>query len=424
MVRKLYFFILFFMLSYIAAWAQYQPQVQELVNALQEYEYGKAGELLEIHKDSISSELKLEAYIKLNRYNDGIALLELMIQEDSLNKKSYIKLADLYTLQGNNREAVNNYMKAIDEEAPNVYLLSKVASLQYQDNKVEQAIQTLDWAMSVDTIQRNLRLQARCYLKLDSISKSVELYEEAIRRDNSDHQAVASLGQLFLDCKLPQDAIYHTSRYMKNDSTNIAVNRVYAQGCFMYNQTKRALLQYNKLVQEGDSAVNTLFYQGLCYLKCDSVSKAYDNLLYVNQKTKECVPNILGYLGIAALEISVNEGIEYIKKAIELSQPNEIQMELLYSNLAKGYGYKKNIPRQIELLKVAHGYVDKPQTLYNIAYLYDITKNYTNAEKYYTLYLKEIEEEEYLSVVNEKMKSDAIKRLEFCKEELFFRQKN
>lgn len=402
------------------SWGQ---QAQELKDALQMYDYTKAAELLEIYNDSIPVDTKLDAYKTLNRHKEGIALLESLIQQDSLNKRHYIKLADFHSLTGNNNAAINNYLKAIDEEKPNQFLLFRIASLQFQDNKVQQAINTLDWAMSVDTIQRNLRLQAKCYQSLDSTQTAIKLYNTAVKRDSTDAYAVVGLSQLFIDEGIPKAAIYYTDKYLQFDSTNVAVNRINAQAYFLNNQHREALEKYTALTLNGDSITNTLYYQGLCYMNCDSILQAYTNFVFVNKRARGQNPNIMGYLGITSLEMNyIDEGIDLLNKAISLSQPSSTQMDLLYTNLAKGYSQKENAKMQIAALKKSYEYVRRAQTLYAIACVYDSSKDVNNAEKYYTLFIKELDNFPQLTTSVKKMKSGAQERLEYYKQERFFKQ--
>lgn len=400
-----------------------QSQEEGIRSALQVYDYGRVAQLLDSAADSLPDGLRLDAYKALGRYKEGIHLLETRLAQDTTDRRNYIRLAEFYQYAGDNLKASTAYDRAVDREAPNGYLLNKLASLQLQEGQTEAAIGNLQLALSADTIQPNLRLLARCYESTDSLDRAIALYQTAIRKDSTDYLSVGNLANLYISLDSLEKALRCTEQYIATDSTNLSVNRINAQIYFLTSQYPEALARYRKLTASGDSTVNTMYYQGLTNMNCEKVAEAYENLKYVNRKTKGKVPNILGYLGMAAIDyLLLDEGIEMIQNAIGLLQPDTVQMDMLYSHLAKGYAWKRQDRKKIAMLKKATDYVKRPLTFYNIAYTYDQLKDDKNAEKYYTLFLQLVEQKPSLSPFDQKMKADAQERLIFYKRERFFKE--
>ena len=400
-----------------------QSQEEAIRGALQLYDYARVAQLLDNEADSLPIGLRLDAYKALGRYKEGVRLLESQLARDTTDRKNYIRLAEFYQYAGDNLKAAAAYNRAVDPEAPNVYLLNKLASLQFQEGQTKAAIGNLHRALSTDTIQPNLRLLARCYESTDSMDLAVALYQTALRKDSTDYLSVGNLANLYISLDSLDEAFRCTERYIAFDSTNLSVNRINAQVCFLSAHYPEALTRYRKLTAQGDSTINTMYYQGLSNMNCEKIVEAYENLNYVNNKTKGKVPNILGYLGMAAIDyLLLDEGIEMIQNAIGLLQPDTVQMDMLYSHLAKGYAWKRQDRKKIAMLKKAADYVKRPLTFYNIAYTYDQLKDDKNAEKYYKLFLELIEQKPSLSPFDQKMKADAAERLIFYKRERFFKE--
>lgn len=400
-----------------------QSQEEEIREALQVYDYNRVAQLLDSTDLSIPDGLRLDAYKALGRYKQGIDFLETRLAQDTTDRRNYIRLAEFYQYAGDNLKAVAAYDRAVDREAPNGYLINRLASLQWQEGQTEAAIGNLQLALAADTIQANLRLLARCYENTDSLDRAIALYQTAIRKDSTDYLAVSNLANLYIGLDSLDAALRCTEQYIASDSTNLSVNRINAQIYFLNNQYPEALARYRKLTANGDSTVNTMYYQGLSNMNCEKIVEAYENLNYVNHKTKGKVPNILGYLGMAAIDyLLLDEGIDIIQHAIGLLQPDTVQMDMLYSHLAKGYAWKRQDRKKIAMLKKATEYVKRPLTFYNIAYTYDQLKDDKNAEKYYKLFLELIEQKPSLSPFDQKMKADAAERLIFYKRERFFKE--
>lgn len=398
-------------------------QEEEIREALQIYDYSRVARLLDSTDVSFPDGLRLDAYKALGRYKEGIHLLENHLAKDTTDRRNYIRLAEFYQYAGDNLKAVAAYDRAVDRKAPNGYLINRLASLQLQEGQTEAAIGNLQSALSTDTIQANLRLLARCYETTDSLDRAIALYQTAIRKDSTDYLAVSNLANLYIGLDSLEEALRCTEQYIASDSTNLSVNRINAQIYFLNNQYPEALARYRKLTANGDSCVNTMYYQGLSNMNCEKIVEAYENLNYVNRKTKGKIPNILGYLGMAAIDyLLLDEGIEMIQNAIGLLQPDTVQMDMLYSHLAKGYAWKRQDRKKIAMLKKATEYVKRPLTFYNIAYTYDQLKDDKNAEKYYKLFLELIEQKPSLSPFDQKMKADAAERLIFYKRERFFKE--
>lgn len=201
------------------------------------------------------------------------------------------------------------------------------------------------------------------------------------------------------------------------------MNRVYAKCLFLRNDYTGAVKVYNFLTDQGDNSYNTLLYKGISFFYCDSMKQAYSTFQPILKTKKQTDPNVLVYLGIAAIHIyEVDEGIDYLEAAIDLLQPNDNTMELIYSNLANGYIRKRDNVKKIAMLKNAYKHVQKPLTLYNIAYTYDVTGNSKSAMDYYQRYINSLSGKKNLSKLESECTEYASTRITEIKAEEFFKQ--
>ena len=116
------------------------------------------------------------------------------------------------------------------------------------------------------------------------------------------------------------------------------------------------------------------------------------------------------------------EGIEATEKAIQLILPDSTLMFSLYNTLAKGFVMRRELKEEIVALKTSLSYSPQSSvTLNHIAYAYDLLKDNKNAVKYYKLFLNSISRREKLSGYMQKLKEAAEERLQYYREEEFFK---
>lgn len=400
--------------------------LQAIEEAINSYNYRQAIDLIG-RLDSVTPDLqrkKLAAYKELNQYSDAVHLLNEMIAADSLNMHLYIERANCYLMQNSDNKALEEYGKALVLAPGNTYIRTKIGQLYFRNEQYEEAKALAETMLAGDTTQYALRLLGDCYGKTEQPDSALFIYKRALERDSSDYAAVLRLSNLYLEMDSVDAAIRYTDEYMELDSLNLPVNRVNAFAYFQKEQFRPALDKYRNLSQLGDNTANTNYYLGLCYLKNDSLPKAYECLDMANKKAKEKNPQILTYLGIAAIEMPgyATEGIEATKKAIELIMPDSTLMFSLYNTLAKGFVMRRELKEEIVTLKISLSY--NPQssvTLNHIAYAYDILKDNKNAVRYYQLFLDSISRREKLSGYMQKLKDAAEERLQYYREEEFFK---
>jgi len=139
----------------------------------------------------------------------------------------------------------------------------------------------------------------------------------------------------------------------------------------------------------GDRSFTTLYYLGISHYGDNWFYGAQENLLEAHRKNPTDI-NVLYYLGKSCARTSwKEEGVEYMNQALEMVVPTDSLMERLYEGLVECYKYlpKADPYKQIEVMKTLYTYNKKPSLLYNVAYIYDQTKDEANAKYFYQKYL-------------------------------------
>lgn len=261
--RNLYLFVILCWLCTYGSPVQAQDTPLHAVEeAISNYNYQQAIDLIG-RLDSLSPDLqrkKLAAYKELNRYGEAVRLLDEMIEADSLNMNLYIERANCYLMQNSDNKALEEYGKALKLSPENTYIRTKMGQLYFRNEQYTEAKALAETMLSGDTTQYALRLLGDCYGKTEQPDSALYLYELALERDSVDA------------------AIRYTDKYIGQDSLNLPVKRVNAFAYFQKEQFREALEKYRNLSQLGDNTANTNYYLGLCYLKNDSLQKAYECL--------------------------------------------------------------------------------------------------------------------------------------------------
>ena len=245
-----------------------------------------------------------------------------------------------------------------------------------------------------------------------------------------DAQTVAHIAAIFNNNEQFQDAVDVTEKYRLTDTLNVDVNRQNAKAYCMLKEYPTAVKRYEALKEMGDRSFATLYYLGVSHYGDNWVYGARDNLLEAHRKAPNDV-NVLYYLGKASARSSWKaEGVEYMKKALEIVVPTDSLMARLYDGLVECQRYVKTDPyERIETMKRLYSYTKKYKIFYQIADIYDRQKDYANAVHYYEKYMslvpkdrQEALDDEGKPIPNAETLYQRVKRrIEKIKAEDFFR---
>lgn len=162
--------------------------------------------------------------------------------------------------------------------------------------------------------------------------------QQILKRYPMDAEIIADLAQVYTLNDQPQNAMIMTMKYLLKDSMNIAVERQYADACFLMKEYVLATDAYRHLLMMGDSTYNCFYSLGMC---CEQLKKpqeahaAFSRAIALTDSTKAgplyhqgCVNVTLG---------NGAEAVRCLKKALRLLYPDSSVMFLVYRNLGDGH---------------------------------------------------------------------------------------
>jgi tetratricopeptide (TPR) repeat protein len=175
------------------------------------------------------------------------------------------------------------------------------------------------------------------------------------------------------------------------------VNRALADAYFMDRQFEKASQMYERLLQQGDSTFNTLYSAGMSYSRIDSLERAYKYLqlafLISGMQHQGCAYR----LGVVCVDTQrYPEGLNYLKLATEMMQPDTTTMKAITLSQGEGYYLSQHYPEAVEAWKRHLDYnPSSVATYFNIANVYAyILKDNKLAEDYYRQFIDLARQEE------------------------------
>lgn len=411
--------------------------VDEIQQALDSYDYETPiVRIAPAAGDSTLTPLRAQALKAMSRYPEALKEWNSLLKEDSTNTKVLIELAECYKLVGRGIGATACYEKAVALYPENPFFRQQhIRSLLAAENyeKVRSACHA--WLDKDSLSATAFKFLGMAYEGMamdnpDALSNAFMAYNAAYRIDSLDAQTVAHIASLFNNNEQFADAADVTERYRLTDTTSVDVNRQNAKAYCMMKEYPTAINRYEALKTMGDRSFTTLYYLGVSHYGDNWVYGARDNLLEAHKKAPNDI-NVLYYLAKASARSSwKDEGIAYIKKALEIAVPTDSLMARLYDGMVECYRYSKADPyEKIEAMKKLYSYNKKYTLFYTIAYTYDSQKDYANAVHYYEKYMNFVPKEKQVLLDDEgkpiansyTLYQQAKRRVEKIKAEDFFR---
>ncbi len=360
------------------------------------YDYETALTLIGQEKTSITLLYQKGKALKgLGRNAEALQAYQDIIQQDSLQLRSYIEAAECYKVLAKYEQALQNYRTAILLNPQHKYVRMQYVTLLLALKRYRESLIESEQLARQDSSAYVLHLRAEslehCCTNAE-VTKVIEAYQDIHAKYPDDYLSVAKLGNIYIAGQQYEDAIGITEQYRTGiDSCNMAINRINAQAYCLKQDYEAAISRYEQLLQRGDSTFQTLFYAGISYYATERFYEVHDLLEKALQEDPTNI-NVLYYLGRACAKTSWKDrGVECLEKAISLSVPSDSTMSRLYVGLADCYKMARRYEEQADALITQYNEYDrqKHQLLYNAAFVYYYRlKDLERTEKCLKAYLK------------------------------------
>lgn len=384
--------LLFAFLGHILATTAQSPVSNDIREAMNNYDYEAALQLMEKTPSSIPLlYLKGKALKELGRNNEALNVFNQLTKQDSLNPRAYIEAGECYKTLGKFQPALLCYKRVLDLKPDHKYARIQYISQLLNLQKYQEALGESTALAEQDSSATILHLKAQSLEGLYSDPNiQIGAYMEIHERYPDDYLAASKLASLYIRNNYYDYAIETCEAYRKTDTTNATVNRLEAQAYCLNQEYQKALERYQPLLAQGDSSFYNCYYAGISHYALNQPYEAHDLLEAARKHAPDHI-DLLYYLGKACSKtLWKKKGMEYMEDAIRLVFPQDSVVARLYGGLADCCREAAEPCKQIKALMQQYKY--NPQAhyvLYKAAFVsFYHLKDLESTEKYLEAYLK------------------------------------
>lgn len=384
--------LLFAFLGHILATTAQSPVSNDIREAMNNYDYEAALQLMEKTPSSIPLlYLKGKALKELGRNNEALNVFNQLTKQDSLNPRAYIEAGECYKSLGKFQPALLCYKRVLDLKPDHKYARIQYISQLLNLQKYQEALGESTALAEQDSSATILHLKAQSLEGLYSDPNiQIGAYMEIHERYPDDYLAASKLASLYIRNNYYDYAIETCEAYRKTDTTNATVNRLEAQAYCLNQEYQKALERYQPLLAQGDSSFYNCYYAGISHYALNQPYEAHDLLEAARKHAPDHI-DLLYYLGKACSKtLWKKKGMEYMEDAIRLVFPQDSVVARLYGGLADCCREAAESRKQIKALMQQYKY--NPQAhyvLYKAAFVsFYHLKDLESTEKYLEAYLK------------------------------------
>ena len=249
----------------------------------------------------------------------------------------YIELGDSCMEQLDIFHAIACYKSGYDS-TDNDELKRKIAKCYRMIGDNRTCISWLNKIPSPYVTHSDMRLYYYSYESLEIEDSTLYWGNKITNEYPFDSKIVASFSSFLNKSGYAQQADSLARAYVKNDSSNLFVNRQLGYSCYLLKNYKEALDIYRNISKKGIDNFETNFIIGYCYEELDSLNQAYNYMLKAVKHKKEKDFNSLYRLGLICLNSGIaDEALTYLNRTLNILQPDKNTMYNLYKNIGASY---------------------------------------------------------------------------------------
>ena len=312
--------LLFAFFGHILATTAQSPVSNDIREAMNNYDYEAALQLMEKTPSSILLlYLKGKALKELGRNNEALNVFNQLTKQDSLNPRAYIEAGECYKTLGKFQPALLCYKRVLDLKPDHKYARIQYISQLLNLQKYQEALGESTALAEQDSSATILHLKAQSLEGLYSDPNiQIGAYMEIHERYPDDYLAASKLASLYIRNNYYDYAIETCEAYRKTDTTNATVNRLEAQAYCLNQEYQKALERYQPLLAQGDSSFYNCYYAGISHYALNQPYEAHDLLEAARKHVPDHI-DLLYYLGKACSKtLWKKKGMEYMEDAIRL----------------------------------------------------------------------------------------------------------
>jgi tetratricopeptide (TPR) repeat protein len=161
----------------------------------------------------------------------------------------YVRLAGIYTKQGNHVKAVQMYEKASQLDTKNVDLLSSLAQSQANSGNVNGAILTYEQTVAMNPqASKEYKILGDLYKKQTKLESAMKSYKKYLEK-NSDNALAKEVGEYSYNAKNYAETIKYLAMVTGADASSVPLLKMYGEACSNAKDDVKAYQIYKQLVE-------------------------------------------------------------------------------------------------------------------------------------------------------------------------------
>lgn len=279
------------------------------------------------------------AFQGMQDYQQALASFSDALKTDSLNISLKYYIAECLEQLGDSRSAISILAETHSMDSTALYPVQNLARLLAREKRFEEAI-----PFCVELVERypanfNYRKNlATCSYQLDNIGWALVHFREAWYLNKRDLSIPVSIANVYVKFKEPLSAIEILKEGLAVDSSNINILKTLGYLYFMGEEYSLAGENFQKALTAGDSTTFVFKHLGISLYnqnKYQSAIPVLENYYRADTLNSEATY----WLGMAMANWHrKTEGIEYLKKTLELSTPDPVFMGSIWATIGTTHG--------------------------------------------------------------------------------------
>jgi tetratricopeptide (TPR) repeat protein len=392
-MRKLWSFLL--LASIGTAYGQMNSSLDSVKSLIQNYQYQSALEVINRILPSQDNQAEL-IYLKglalkgSVKYTEAIKLFSNLLAIRPNHVTGMIELANCFKMIGDFKHALS-YLLLADSLSPNAFIKTERANILFSIDQYDKSAGIFKILLNKDSSNIFLlRSLGRCYDNLGMNDSAIFFYQKTLRINPYDFHSAYRICNIYLRTKAYQSGIDITEKYRAFDSTDVRINRMNAYLYMLKKDYRSSISLFRHCLESKDTSEFVNKYLGISNYKLSiyDTAKIFLERAFLKDTTDAQICN---FLGISCTQSFWKKlGIDYLKRAIKLTNPDPVYLAGIYTNLAEACnGFYKYEDALTAFLKAYELNPNDTLLLYRLGVQYDRwVINKELALKFYRQFLK------------------------------------
>jgi tetratricopeptide (TPR) repeat protein len=303
------------------------------------YYSGNYQEVLEASADLISSGdttlttyyLKALAEAQLGMTPQAIGTLQQALAYHPGDIKLSRILAGQYFDAGDYVKSAGGYRELIQQDSSDISSWLKLAEIESFRQNYNQAVEALNRVLVLDSMNLTSLMMMGDILNRNNSDGAVVFYKRAVRLYPENQKAAYALGNWYIQSKKAEEAIPICESMLVLDTGSIRFAKLLGYAYYKSGKPRSAIRYLDYATQLGDSTAFTFKFKGIAHYLESNFGAAIGALEYAVQKDSMDA-EVHFFLGASLGTIAeMQEAMRHLDKALELMKPDPSVVSRIYS---------------------------------------------------------------------------------------------